>query len=170
MKTPKYSIVALAIFLGIIVGTSAGYAGGLLLLDGFGSGTGQTLEHRNGADLSNRTSAGNVARTQQQPSALSPDADTVRIQSLQALTSPSASTTTVQVSRSIPADISIAMETLPFCVFDTDESGFIERLEAVEHITTWLLGLDGPRGQMTRDDAIEIVTAYLLQLPIVCDE
>ena len=167
MKGPRYSIVAAAIIFGIIVGTSAGFTSGLLLVEGLSSDQPSRQSQRDASNGSSEptTHLGSESRSVLGGSNLR--SESVRVQPL---ANQAVDSTTVQVSRSIPADISVTADILPFCVFDTDESGFIERSEAVEHITKWLLGLDGPRGQMTRDDAVQIVTAYLLQLPIICDE
>ncbi len=55
------------------------------------------------------------------------------------------------------------------CIYDADSSGFIELSEAVDAVTDYLLGRPGPAGEITRADAVEVVTAYLLQTRLECN-
>ena len=50
------------------------------------------------------------------------------------------------------------------CRFDTNGNEVIERLEAVEVATNYLLG----RGSIIRNDAVAVVTAYLLAQRFTC--
>ena len=50
------------------------------------------------------------------------------------------------------------------CQFDTDGNEAIERPEAVEAATNYLLG----RGSIIRNDAVAVVTAYLLEQRFTC--
>ena len=54
-------------------------------------------------------------------------------------------------------------------IYDSDLSGEIDRIEAADVVTDFLLGLDGGLGRPpARDEAIDTVTAYLLALPAAC--
>lgn len=50
------------------------------------------------------------------------------------------------------------------CLYDANDSGFVERQEAVEAVTDYLLG----RTDIGRDEAIDVVTAYLLEQSFTC--
>ncbi len=50
------------------------------------------------------------------------------------------------------------------CRADINPTGLIERFEAVDVVVSYLLG----RGEWTRAEAIEVLTAYLLQTPLNC--
>ena len=53
-------------------------------------------------------------------------------------------------------------------VYDFDSSGWIEREEAVQAVTDYLLQIPGPLGRPPIiEEVIEVVTAYLLRLPAV---
>jgi hypothetical protein len=56
------------------------------------------------------------------------------------------------------------------CRYDLNNSGTTQRGEAVSAVTDYLLGQEGgsPPMPITRPDAVEVVTAYLLQLTFAC--
>ena len=45
--------------------------------------------------------------------------------------------------------------------YDADGNGMIEKSEAVAAVLDYLL-----RGEITKDEAIEVVTAFILQTPV----
>ena len=68
---------------------------------------------------------------------------------------------TVRVDRLLDA---LVIKPDRLCQFDTDGNEAIERPEAVEAATNYLLG----RGSITRNEAVAVVTAYLLEQRFAC--
>ncbi len=57
----------------------------------------------------------------------------------------------------------------PADAYDADFNGFISRTEAIEAVTDFFLARVGPFGELlTRDDAVQIVTFYLLGSALTC--
>jgi hypothetical protein len=50
------------------------------------------------------------------------------------------------------------------CVYDTNSNGAIEKSEAVDSVTDYLLGLT----DIVKSEAVDVVTAYLLSNRFIC--
>ena len=152
IQKPKQLL--LAIILGVFIGTSGGFAVGLVIEADAQASVATTVasspasvgSERENSDFQRTSYTGSTApRTVDQ-----------------------SESGRVQVSREIPAIVHLLdQETQLLKYYDSDDSGFIERTEAIDAVTDYLLELPGPFGvALTLQQAVDVVTHYLLAIPL----